>query len=75
MKHKSSPVNPIRHIDELDATLSNLLHEVRLIANLSDVHPPQILDIDSRGLVALLGRIAGDLQVAQELVRKMWQSK
>ncbi len=61
----------IRHIDELDARLSNLLHEVRFIANLSDVQPPQIMDIDSRGLAALLGRIAGDLKAARKVAREM----
>ncbi len=63
--------NRVRHIDELDTRLSNLLHEVRLIANLSDVEPPQILDIDSRGLAALLERIAGDLQALRDAILKV----
>ena len=63
--------NRVRHIDALDARLSNLLHEVRLIANLSDVEPAQILDIDSRGLAALLGRIADDLQALHNVIPKI----
>lgn len=42
--------------------VSRLLHEVRFIANLSGVAPPQILDIDSRGLAALLDHMADDLK-------------
>jgi len=38
---------------------------------LSDVEPPQILDIDSRGLAALLGRIAGDLQALRDAMPKV----
>lgn len=60
----------IRHIDALDARLSNLFHEVCFIANLSDVEPPKIMDIDSRGLAALLGRIADDLQTLRDAISK-----
>lgn len=58
----------VGHIDELDARLSNLLREVRLIVNLSDVEPSQILDIDSRGLAVLLGRVADDLRALWHLI-------
>ena len=67
----SSRSNRIRHLDELENRLSSLLHEVRLIANLSDVQPPQLLDIDSRGLTALLERIATDLQSVQDAVARV----
>ena len=67
----SSRSNRIRHLDELENRLSSLLHEVRLIANLSDVQPPQLLDIDSRGLTALLERIATNLQSVQDAVARV----
>lgn len=72
---KSQLPSPLDYVDELDAQISSLLDEVRFIATLSACVPPQFLDIDSRGLTALLTRIVDGLQVAQELTQKMWQSK
>lgn len=71
MKQKPTKTDWVRHIDEIDMLLSNLLHEVRLIAGLSDAQPPQLFDIDSRGLTALLEHIAADLQAVQSAVAKV----
>ncbi len=71
MTCKSSGRSRIRHIDELEMRLSRLLHEVRFIANLSGVAPPQILDLDSHGLAALLDHMADDLKAARKVARKI----
>lgn len=68
---KHPQTNRITYLDRLEMRLSSLTHELRLIANLSDVQPPQLLDIDSRGLTALLERIATDLQSVRDVVARV----
>lgn len=67
----SSRRKRVGHLDELETRLSNLLHEVRFIADLISVVPPQLLDLDGRGLAALLDHMADDLKAERKVARKL----
>ena len=72
---RSSRPNRLDRLDELQAQLSGLYHELRFMADLIDTAPAQRWDIDSRGLSALLNRITDSLQAAQEATTAAWRSE